>query len=188
MLHLKKSDGSVTTNPKEMRTMAIDFYTEVFADGPCDIGCMDELFKDLPKLTDKQRNQLDFQIDIDELTKAVKQLSIGCVPGIDGLPADFYKQFWDLLKDDLLEVFKSSYRKKELPTSCRRAVLSLLPKKGDLGLLKNWRPVSILCTDYKILAKCLSNRLKLYLEQIVNGYQTYCIPDRTIMDNIFLVI
>lgn len=47
--------------------------------------------------------------------------------------------------------------------------------------------MAILCTDYKILAKCLSNRLKLYLEHIVNDYQTYCIPDRTIMDNIFLV-
>jgi len=187
MLHLKKSDGTVTTNPKEMRTMAIDFYTELFSDGPCDIGCMEDLFKELPKLTDAQRNQMDFEIDIDEITQAVNQLSSGRVPGIDGLPSEFYKQFWDLLKDDLFDVFKSSYKRKELPTSCKRAVLSLLPKKGDLGLLKNWRPVAILCTDYKILAKCLSNRLKMYLEHIVNDYQSYCIPNRTIMDNIFLV-
>ncbi len=74
-----------------------------------------------------------------------------------------------------------------MPTSCKRAVLSLLPKKGDLGLLKNWRPVAVLCTDYKILAKCLSNRLKPFLECMVNEYQTYCIPNRTIMDNLFLV-
>jgi len=41
--------------------------------------------------------------------------------------------------------------KNELKTSCRGAILSLL-SKGDLGLLKNWRPVALLCTDYKILA------------------------------------
>ncbi|KAK2902533.1 hypothetical protein Q8A73_012279 [Channa argus] len=42
-----------------------------------------------------------------------------------------------------------------LPVSCQRAVLSLLPKKGDLALLKNWRPVALLCTDYKVLSRAL---------------------------------
>lgn len=60
----------------------------------------------------------------------------------------------------MMDVFKASFENKELATSCKRAVLSLLPKKGDLGLLKNWRPVALLCTDYKILPKCFSNRLK----------------------------
>ncbi|KAI3357946.1 hypothetical protein L3Q82_016322 [Scortum barcoo] len=47
-----------------------------------------------------------------------------------------------------------------LPLSCRRAVITLLPKKGDLQELKNWRPVSLLCTDYKILSKVLACRLR----------------------------
>jgi len=47
--------------------------------------------------------------------------------------------------------------------------------------------VTVLCTDYKILAKCLSNKLKPFLDHIVNEYQTHCIPNRTIMDNLFLV-
>ena len=65
--------------------------------------------------------------------------------------------------------------------------MTLLPKKGDLGLLQNWQPVSLLCTDYKILAKCLSNRLKECLDMVVHASQTYCVPERTIMDNVFLV-
>ncbi|KAI3355855.1 hypothetical protein L3Q82_004225 [Scortum barcoo] len=47
-----------------------------------------------------------------------------------------------------------------LPLSCRRAVITLLPKKGDLQELKNWRPVSLLCTDYKIMSKVLASRLR----------------------------
>lgn len=85
------------------------------------------------------------------------------------------------------DVFKDSFNSGTLPTSCTRAVLSLLPKKGDLGLLKNWRPVSLLCTDYKILSKCLSNRLKHFMDSIIHCNQAYCIPDRTIMDNLFLI-
>ncbi len=40
----------------------------------------------------------------------------------------------------------------QLPLSCRRAVLTLLPKKGDQNDITNWRPVSLLCTDYKLLS------------------------------------
>ncbi len=63
--------------------------------------------------------------------------------------------------------------------------LSLLPKKGDLALLKNWCPVALLTTEYKIFSKCLSNRLKNYLELIVHKDQSYCVPKRSIMDNLF---
>lgn len=81
----------------------------------------------------------------------------------------------------------SSFEQSLLPTSCRRAVLTLLPKKGDLSHLKNWRPVALLCTEYKVLSRALSNRLKPYIGLLVHMDQTYCIPDWTIMDNLFLM-
>ncbi len=112
---------------------------------------------------------------------------MGRSPGIDGITTDFYHYFWNVLGQDFYEVVKECFENGFLPSSCQRAVLSLLPKKGDLGFLKNWRPVSLLCTDYKILAKCLANRLKQYLDTIIHSDQTYCVPERTIMDNLFLL-
>lgn len=56
-------------------------------------------------------------------------------------------------------------RRGTLPASCRRAVISLLPKKGDL---KSWRPVDLLCSDYKIHSKVLSNRLLIDADQTDN--------------------
>lgn len=67
-------------------------------------------------------------------------------------------------------------------------MLSLLPKKGDLGFLKNWRPVSLLCSDYEIFSKCLANRIKHCLDLLVHNYQTYCIPERSIMDNLCFLL
>ncbi len=69
-----------------------------------------------------------------------------------------------------------------LPLSCRRAVLTLLPKKGDLTDIKNWRPVSLLCTDYKLLSKTLANRLTEVMEQVIHPDQSYCILGRSIFD------
>lgn len=81
----------------------------------------------------------------------------------------------------------NSLEKGFLPLNCRRAILTLLPKKGDLQEIKNWRPVALLSTDYKLLSKVLALRLKKAIEQIIHVDQTYCIPNRLISDNIILI-
>lgn len=60
-------------------------------------------------------------------------------------------------------------------------------KKGDLQEMKNWRPVSLLCSDYKIFSKALANRMKDIMDQIVHQDQSYCVPGRSIHDNISLI-
>lgn len=60
-------------------------------------------------------------------------------------------------------------------------------KKGDLTLLKNWRPVALLTTDYKIFSKCISNRLNEHMGVLIHNDQSYCIKNRCIRDNLFLI-
>ncbi|KAJ4942903.1 hypothetical protein JOQ06_005415 [Pogonophryne albipinna] len=59
-----------------------------------------------------------------------------------------------------------------------RAVITLLPKKGNLQDIKNWRPVSLLCVDYKLLSKALATRLGRAVEQVIHRDQTYCVHDQ----------
>ena len=165
----------------------MNFYSSLFSAGNCNSDCVAEILEGLPTLDEAQSMSMESTISLEEMTVAVQQLSCGRSPGIDGLPSEFYKRFWTLLGKDLFEIFKNCLDSGVLPTSCTRAVLTLLPKKGDLGLLKNWRPVSLLCTGYKIIAKILSNRLKGCMDLIVHPSQTYCVPERTIMDNLFLI-
>lgn len=54
---------------------------------------------------------------------------------------------------DLLQVFIDSLTSGRLPVSSHRPVITVLPKKGDLLEIKNWRPVPLLCCDYKLLSK-----------------------------------
>ena len=67
--------------------------------------------------------------------------------------------------------------------SQRRGVISLLFKKGDRTQLKNWRPITLLTTDYKILSKALANRQHEVLPLIIHSDQTASIRGRTINDN-----
>ncbi|KAK3569559.1 hypothetical protein QTP86_000980 [Hemibagrus guttatus] len=119
----------------------------------------DSFLVGLPKLSERAARELDRELSLEELHEALQRMQNGQASGIDGLPAEFYKAFWAVIGQDVLDVLRDSVRRGELPLSCRRAVLTLLPKKGDLTHLKNWRPVSLLCTDCKLLSKALDSRL-----------------------------
>ncbi|CAM2105254.1 unnamed protein product [Caretta caretta] len=68
-----------------------------------------------------------------------------------------------------------------------RAVLTLLPKKGDLRNLQNWCPISLLSTDYKVVVKAISLWLGSMLADVGHPDQTYTVPGCTIFDNLYLV-
>ena len=84
-------------------------------------------------------------------------------------------------------MFTESFNNSLLPQSCRIAVLTLLPNKADLQEIKNWRPVSLLCTDYKLLSKVLANKLRKVMDKVIHRTQTYCMPGRSIVDNMSLI-
>ena len=68
-----------------------------------------------------------------------------------------------------------------------QAIITLIPKKGKLNQLKYWRPISLLCLDYKILTKILANRLKQVLPNLISEEQNCSVPGRTIFNNLFLI-
>jgi len=144
-------------------------------------------FENLAQVSEDANTKLCEAMGLEELYKALQGMESGKAPGINGFPVDFYKSFWTVLGEDLLAVLNESLVEGRLPLSCRRAVLTLLPKKGDLTEIKNWCPVSLLCTDYKLLSKVLANRMAGVMEQVIHPDQSYCIPARSIFDNISLV-
>ena len=74
-------------------------------------------------------------------------MALDISPGVDGFTTNFYKCFWNELKQPLLDSFLYSFKSGELVGGQRRGLLNLIPKKGkDLRFLKSWRPVSLLST------------------------------------------
>ena len=106
----------------------------------------------------------------------------------DGLPAEFYKVFWEDVEGYLLNALNGAYEKRCLSISQRRGLITLLPKKNKpANLLKNWRPITLLNCDYKIAAKSIANRMKKFLPNIINDDQTGFLKNRFIGENIRLI-
>ncbi len=185
---LQSEEGQVLLNPSDIRKRAVGFYKNLYRSEYATEADVESTFlRSLPKMSEEGNAALSGVLSLGELNKALQGMELGKAPGIDGLPIDFYKSFWAELGEDLLQVLSDSLSKGMLPLSCRRAVTTLIPKKGDLTDIKNWRPVSLLCCDYKLLSKVLANRLAEVISQVIHPDQSYCVPRRSIVDNISLI-
>ena len=122
------------------------------------------------------------------MQQALLTMENGKSPGIDGMPIEFYKEFFELLKKDLQGIFNNVlFEQKITPKTWNQAIISLIPKQTEkLNPLKYWRPISVLCIDYKILTKT-ANRLKQILPNIISQEQNYSLPQRAIFNNLFLI-
>ena len=141
-----------------------------------------------PKISNNTKVQCDRDITIEECDKALKGLANNKTPGADGIPVDFYKIFWEDLKYLILENFQLSYDKKILPKEQRKGIINLIPKQGkDIRELKNWRPITLLNSDYKILTKILANRMKEGLVEIINPDQIGYMEKRFCGENTRLI-
>ena len=106
-------------------------------------------------------------------------------PGLDGFTTNFYKFFWPDRRKILHASYICSFEQGQLSSEQRIGVLSLIPKKEkDLRYLKSWRPVSLLATDYKILAKTLAIRLQEVITKLINTDQVGYIKGLYISQNV----
>ena len=95
-----------------------------------------------------------------KLHKGIKLLKTNKSPGIDGIPGEFYKKFWHLLKENFLLVLREIEETEELCLSQYRGIICLLFKQGDRDDLPNWRPITLLNNDYKLIAIIYAAHLK----------------------------
>ena len=105
-------------------------------------------------------------------------------PGSDGLPAEFYIPFWDVLGADLVDVFNFCFSTGFLTKSPHCGVISLTFKKGDRLDPGNWWPVSLLNIDYKIASKDIAGQLLKVIHLVVNCDQSCGVPGRFIGDTV----
>ena len=109
-------------------------------------------------------------------------------PGSDSFTAAFYLHFWNLIAKYMVESFNYAFQNGILFISQRQGVISLIPKQEkNLEFLKNWRPVSLLNVDYKILTKVIALRLEKVLPKIISSSQSGYVKKRYIGESIRLI-
>lgn len=91
--------------------------------------------------------------------------------GLHGFSMAFYQENWSLVKEDLVKVFQEFYGRGILNSSMLESYVCLIPKKESVIRVKDFRPISLITSMYKILAKVLANRLKRVLSSTISEEQ-----------------
>ena len=103
--------------------------------------------------------------------------------GPDGYTPEFYQKNWPELGHYFLSYVNESKYRGYFTPSFLDGVITCLPKTGkSRNLIKNWRPISLLNTSYKLFSTCITNRLRPLLENIVSSEQKGFLENRSIND------
>ena len=128
------------------------------------------------------------KLETSEVTQALKVMKNNKTPGIDGISVDFLKVFWTELKFFITRALNCCFEKGKLSCSLRQSVIICQPKgEKDRQLLKNWRPISLLCVTYKLASSVISNRMKPYLDKIIKKSQSGFLSGRNIAESTRLI-
>ena len=175
--NIKLDSGVEITNQKDILNELKSFYQNLYTSTYESEGvyrAYEISDDDVPvKCTDEQKIACEGSITLNECTEAIKTFKKHKSPGCDGIPAEFYLYFWPEIGPKLVDSLNYSCKNGLLLLSQRRAIITLLKKKGkDNSKVKNWRPVALLNTDYKIFTKVLARRLEKNIPSIIHADQS----------------
>jgi hypothetical protein len=178
-----------------MKNYVTNYYSDIYKETPGRVdaytGCIEEfLGRDIsnhPDVASKKipanlRDELEREISLQELDKALEKMRNNSAGGPDGLSVKFVKKFWNFFRIPLYRYVICSVQKGVLTNSFATATIKLIPKKGDSSKIKNWRPISLLNILYKVAAKAVNNRLKKAAPFCISRSQKGFVDNRFIQE------
>jgi len=117
-----------------------------------------------------------------EVRAAIFQMEHNKASGPDGFPPEFYQVFWNIIKVDLMAVFKEFHQGNLPLQSLNFGTIILLPKMKDAKVIQQYRPICLLNVSFKIFTKVATNRLTTVAQKIIRPTQTTFLLGRNITE------
>ncbi|KAM9324847.1 alpha-2-macroglobulin-like [Gastrophryne carolinensis] len=181
-------DGKIKYLPEEITREFMDFYRDIYNIKASEkLPDYDTFFKTVGthKLKQEISEEMDKPFTLEEVNAAVTQQRSGKSHGYDGFPAEYFKAFQSQLTPYILNLANDIDMQTPLSSTMNTAIIRLIPKAGkDLTHCSDYRPISLINIDVKILSTIIANRFQTFVRDIISQYQTGFIRTRGVHQNI----
>jgi hypothetical protein len=144
-------DGRVLTFKEDVTREMISHFTSIFKNQPSSDILAGAEFLEGVRDCCKPAPNLTAPISSLEIKSALLATKKNKSPGIDGIPYEFYLTFWDVIAPHFLDMFNHILERDSLTPSQGQAAIRLIPKSSDSCRILEFRPISLLNCDYKIM-------------------------------------
>ena len=166
-----KEDNTIINNQTAILQEVKLFYENLYKENK-NIGEAEDINLQPTPLTQLEKELLDSPLTKAEIDTALTQQKNNKSPGLDGYSGEFFKKFRPQLGDFFFACGNDCYTAGALTHSQSQGLITCLPKGGKpRNQLKNWRPISLLNTTYKIISLCITNRLRPILNRVISKEQ-----------------
>ncbi|KAK9094639.1 hypothetical protein Scep_026108 [Stephania cephalantha] len=182
---IQSSEGRTIHDQWGIVTAVEDYYEEVFRarSEDIDFGILDGFEN---RIIDMESSLMDRQFSEEEVFAALQKMHPNKTPGPDGITNKLLQAKWHLFKGDNMHMFLRFHSSCHFESELNEAPIVLIPKVPFPQSVKEYRPISLYNSSYKLIAKVLSNRLKTVLGKLISPFQNDFAARRQILDNVIL--
>lgn len=137
-------------------------------------------------ISTEDRDNLERLFTEEEVLNAITSLGQDRAPGPDSFPMKFFSLCWQTIKVDLMRIFHSFFLENKLESCLKHNFIALVPKKKEAEEIRDYRPISLVGSVYKIISKVLAERLKTTLPRLISPNQSSFVEGRQILDGILI--
>nr|GEU35357.1 RNA-directed DNA polymerase, eukaryota, reverse transcriptase zinc-binding domain protein [Tanacetum cinerariifolium] len=178
-------DGVWNEKPHDVKREFFQHFSNRF-DKPMEHRAVVDMCYPRSLLIDQQED-LERMVTKEEVKRAMWDCGTDKSPGPDGFTFGFYRQFWLTIENDVFEAVSHFFMHADIPKGCNPSFIALISKIPDANKVNDFRPISLIGSIYKIIAKILANRLVRVLGDIINEVQSAFIAERKILDGQFIL-
>lgn len=162
-------DGEIQEDSEVIKSHIGDYYAGLYKENIAQRPFMEYVQFSTISSVDKVR--LESTISEEEILGTIKEMERNKAPGPDGYPIEVFTGYWKILGEDFMKVVKHFELTGSLDWRLNNTFISLIPKKETVEVVKDFRPISLINTCYKIIAKTLATRLKQVLPSLISDTQ-----------------
>ena len=139
------------------------------------------------KLNEEDNKDLCREFTEEEVRETLFSMAPNRAPGPDNILVEFYQACWDIVKGDIMSLFKHFHDGTLDVQRLNYGVITLLPKVSGADKIQQFRPICLLRCLYKLITKAMDCRVEKYADKLISPTQNAFVKGGNIMDGVLFL-